>query len=134
MFALIPESCALSEEAANTNLIVLGLTRLGIEPKIYSKASMLTITPTMGLTRFFEAKWITFFFRISPSKLDFNRQSRHFHVWHVAKILLKNARQLESRFWRGKQIWASQDNFFTIIAQQREPIVLKRSQNQKFSI
>jgi hypothetical protein len=34
----------LYEEAANTNLIVLGLTRLGIEPTIYRKASMLTIT------------------------------------------------------------------------------------------
>jgi len=47
VFALIPVSCALSGEAANTNFIVLCLTRLGIEPTIYRKASMLTITPMM---------------------------------------------------------------------------------------
>jgi hypothetical protein len=35
IFALSPLCCVLSGEATNTNVIVLGLTRLGLEPTIY---------------------------------------------------------------------------------------------------
>ena len=35
VFALFPQHCMLSREAANTNLIVFGLTRPGLEPTIY---------------------------------------------------------------------------------------------------
>jgi len=34
-FALIPWCCMLNKEAANTNYIIFGLTRLGLEPTIY---------------------------------------------------------------------------------------------------
>ena len=35
VFALIPYCCVLNGEATNTNVIVLGLTRSGLEPTIY---------------------------------------------------------------------------------------------------
>jgi hypothetical protein len=35
VFALAPECCLLSGEATNTNFIVFGLTRSGLEPMIY---------------------------------------------------------------------------------------------------
>jgi hypothetical protein len=34
VFALSPECCVLSGETTNTNFIVFGLTRLGLEPTI----------------------------------------------------------------------------------------------------
>ena len=35
VFALSPKCCMLSREAINTDFIVIGLTRLGLEPTIY---------------------------------------------------------------------------------------------------
>jgi hypothetical protein len=46
VFALSPYCCVCIGDAPNTNFIVIGLTRLGLEPTIYRK---LTITPPMRL-------------------------------------------------------------------------------------
>jgi hypothetical protein len=41
VFAVIPLWCVLSEEATNTNFMVFGLTRPGLEPTIYTTEAVL---------------------------------------------------------------------------------------------
>ena len=75
VFALSAYCCVLSGEATNTNVIVFGCTRSGIEPTIYAlKASTFTITSPILLYALLKYK-----LRIKRTNAYTLSKGKHFH-------------------------------------------------------